>query len=66
MDGRTVRFADGTAAQVDTIVRAKGFDLPTDFLPEELRPGPCTAASPIPTPTAYPTMNSASTPMFST
>lgn len=39
VDGRTVRFTDGTTAEADVIVHATGFDLPTDFLPEELRPG---------------------------
>lgn len=38
VDGRMVRFADGTTAEVDTIVHATGFDLPTDFLPDGLRP----------------------------
>jgi dimethylaniline monooxygenase (N-oxide forming) len=40
VDGVTVRFVDDTTADVDVIVHATGFDLPTDFLPQELRPGP--------------------------
>jgi hypothetical protein len=37
--GRTVRFADHTSADVDVIVHATGFDLPTEFLPQEFSPG---------------------------
>jgi flavin-binding monooxygenase-like protein len=37
-DGRRVSFVDGTAAEVDAIVHATGFDPPTDFLPEHARP----------------------------
>jgi dimethylaniline monooxygenase (N-oxide forming) len=39
VDGRTVQFADNTTAEADVIVHATGFDLPTEFLPPELRPG---------------------------
>ena len=39
VDDRTVTFADGVTTDVDVIVHATGFDLPTDFLPPELRPG---------------------------
>ena len=39
VDDRTVTFADGVTTDVDVIVHATGFDLPTGFLPPELRPG---------------------------
>lgn len=39
-EGREVRFADGTSAEVDVIVHATGYDPATDFLPEEARPAP--------------------------
>jgi dimethylaniline monooxygenase (N-oxide forming) len=38
-DGREVRFADGTSAEIDVIVHCTGYDPATDFLPEEARPG---------------------------
>jgi dimethylaniline monooxygenase (N-oxide forming) len=38
-DGKTVRFRDGTQAEIDVIVHATGFDPPTGFLPEEAQPG---------------------------
>ena len=38
-DGQTVRFTDGSEADVDVIVHATGFDPPTEFLPGEARPG---------------------------
>ena len=39
-EGREVRFADGTEAEVDAIVHATGYDPATGFLPEEARPAP--------------------------
>jgi hypothetical protein len=36
--GSEVRFEDGSATEVDVIVHATGFELPTDFLPAELQP----------------------------
>jgi cation diffusion facilitator CzcD-associated flavoprotein CzcO len=39
-EGREVRFADGTTAEVDAIVHATGYDPATGFLPEEARPAP--------------------------
>jgi hypothetical protein len=39
VDDRTVTFADGITTDVDAIVHATGFDLPTGFLPPELQPG---------------------------
>ena len=38
VDGKTVRFTDGSEADVDVIVHATGFDPPTEFLPTELQP----------------------------
>ena len=40
VDDRTVRFADGTRAEVDVIVHATGYELATGFLPDAARPDP--------------------------
>jgi dimethylaniline monooxygenase (N-oxide forming) len=37
--GRTVRFSDGSEAEIDVIVHATGFDPPTEFLPSYAQPG---------------------------
>jgi hypothetical protein len=37
--GRTVRFSDGSEAEIDVIVHATGFDPPTEFLPADAQPG---------------------------
>jgi pyruvate/2-oxoglutarate dehydrogenase complex dihydrolipoamide dehydrogenase (E3) component len=37
-EGSTVRFGDGSQAQIDAIVHATGFDPPTEFLPGEAQP----------------------------
>jgi hypothetical protein len=39
VEGSTVRFADGSEAEIDVIVHATGFDPPTDFLPWDAQPG---------------------------
>jgi dimethylaniline monooxygenase (N-oxide forming) len=36
--GKTVRFTDGSEANIDVIVHATGFDPPTEFLPTEAQP----------------------------
>jgi dimethylaniline monooxygenase (N-oxide forming) len=38
VSGNEVRFVDGTTAEVDVIVHATGFALPTDFLPDDAQP----------------------------
>ncbi len=38
IDGRTVQFADGTSAEVDTIIAATGFELDLPFLPKTVSP----------------------------
>lgn len=38
-DGNTIRFSDGSEAQIDVIVHATGFDPPTEFLPSDAQPG---------------------------
>jgi dimethylaniline monooxygenase (N-oxide forming) len=38
-DGSTVRFGEGSEAEIDVIVHATGFDPPTEFLPGEAQPG---------------------------
>ena len=37
-DGHRVHFADGTAADIDIVVHATGYEPATDFLPEHARP----------------------------
>ncbi len=39
-EGRRVHFADGTAADIDILVHATGYEPATDFLPEHSRPHP--------------------------
>jgi dimethylaniline monooxygenase (N-oxide forming) len=39
-EGRRVHFADGTAADIDILVHATGYEPATDFLPEHARPHP--------------------------
>lgn len=37
-EGKTVRFTDGSEAEIDIIVHATGFDPPTEFLPSAAQP----------------------------
>ncbi|HEY2207056.1 MAG TPA: FAD-dependent oxidoreductase [Pseudonocardia sp.] len=38
VDGRTVRFADGSSEEVDTIIAATGYELDLPFLPKTIAP----------------------------
>lgn len=38
VEGRTVRFVDGTSAEVDTIIAATGYEIDLPFLPKKVSP----------------------------